>query len=147
MDRTPDTARSAPAPWWPVVLVPALGLALAACGAVLVAGPSAGGDPAASVGLAAAALGCAVVVAWTVTAALAVLAVLAGRHRWDRLGGFCRRCSPAVLRRAATAALGVQLIAAPGAVADDAPSPFWTGGGSAQVAPAPVAGPPAGAGP
>ncbi|WP_139318513.1 LysM peptidoglycan-binding domain-containing protein [Kocuria sp. CNJ-770] len=139
---TAGSASRAAAELWPALLLPALGLSLAASGAVLLGGVpggerssgirgitwSAAAEPEQLLGLAAAGLGCAVVLVWTAAAALAVLAVLAGHHRWERLGRLCGRCSPALLRRAAAAALGLQLVAAPGAVADDAPSPFWSGG-------------------
>ncbi|KUG55525.1 hypothetical protein AVL61_05165 [Kocuria rosea subsp. polaris] len=152
MAGTPRPARTTAAPLWSVLAIPVLGLATAACGAALTRGagrPSGGPDTEALIGLAAAALGCAVVVAWTLAAALAVLAVLAGRRRWERLAGVCRRCSPALLRRAAAAALGLQLLAAPGALADDTPSPFWDAGAAAQEAPgtpapAPAPGPASG---
>ncbi|MFE7631198.1 LysM peptidoglycan-binding domain-containing protein [Kocuria sp. NPDC057446] len=123
------------APMWPVLLVPAVGAATGACGAVLVdAGGrlDGGADAGVLIGVAAATIGCAVVLAWTLSALLALLAVLAGRHRWERLAAVCARCSPALLRRAAAAALGLQLFAAPGAVADDTPSPFWETGTSVQ---------------
>lgn len=115
---------------WPVLVLPLLGLGLAACGAVLArSGPSVGRtDPAAAVGLAAAAVGCAAVAVWLLAALLAVLAVLAERRRWVRVGRLCRRLSPALLRRAAATVLGAQLLVVPAAVADDAPSPFWPGG-------------------
>lgn len=159
---TPGSASTASAPLWSVLLVPALGAATAACGAALAGAGgvrTAGGpDTGALIGLAAAVLGCAVVAAWILAAALAVLAVLAGHHRWERLAGICGRCSPALLRRAAATALGLQLLAAPAAVAVDAPSPFWGAGTSAQetaptaeeTAPAPEVpdpGPAPGAGP
>ncbi|PAU91168.1 hypothetical protein CK505_07160 [Kocuria sp. WN036] len=119
-----------------MLLVPALGAATAACGAALdgAGGVRTGGGPDTGtlIGLAAAVLGCAVVAAWILATALAVLAVLAGHHRWERLAGICGRCSPALLRRAAATALGLQLLAAPAAVAVDAPSPFWGAGASAQ---------------
>ncbi|WP_298583681.1 LysM peptidoglycan-binding domain-containing protein [uncultured Kocuria sp.] len=141
MDGTARPARTAAAPLWSVLLVPALGLTTAVCGAVLtgpdVGRPAGGSDTGALIGLVAAAVGCALVVAWTLAAALAVLAVLADRRRWQRLAGLCRRCSPALLRRAAATALGLQLLAAPGAIADDTPSPFWDTGAAAQEAPAP----------
>ncbi|MFI7496497.1 hypothetical protein ACH9D2_17485, partial [Kocuria sp. M4R2S49] len=141
MDGTARPARTAAAPLWSVLLVPALGLATAACGAVLAGagdGRTAGGsDTGALIGLVAAAVGSAVVAVWILAAVLAVLAVLAGRRRWVRLAGACRRCSPALLRRAAATALGLQLLAAPGAVADDTPSPFWDAGAPAQATPAP----------
>ncbi|MFF0904130.1 UNVERIFIED_CONTAM: LysM domain-containing protein [Kocuria sp. CPCC 205316] len=149
MNGTSGSARTAVAPPWSVLLVPALGAATGACGAVLagagdgrLAGSSGTG---ALIGLAAAVIGCAVVVVWTLAAVLAVLAVLAGHHRWERLAGICGRCSPALLRRAAAAALGLQLLAAPGAAADDRPSPFWDAGASVQEAspPAPQETPPA----
>ena len=133
---TPGSASTASAPLWSVLLVPALGAATAACGAALdgAGGVRTGGGPdtGALIGLAAAVLGCAVVAAWILATALAVLAVLAGHHRWERLAGICGRCSPALLRRAAATALGLQLLAAPAAVAVDAPSPFWGAGASAQ---------------
>jgi hypothetical protein len=139
---TPGSASTASAPLWSVLLVPALGAATAACGAALAGagGVRTGGGPdtGALIGLAAAVLGCAVVAAWILATALAVLAVLAGHHRWERLAGICGRCSPALLRRAAATALGLQLLAAPAAVAVDAPSPFWGAGASAQE-PAPAA--------
>lgn len=147
MDAMAGSDHRATTPWWPVLLVPALGLALAASGAVLsrpvlsrpVLSGAVLGDPVPAgppwdlpdaellIGLAAAALGCAVVAVWIGAAVLAVLAVLARQHRWERLGRLCGRCSPALLRRAAAAALGLQLVAAQGAVADEAPSPFWSG--------------------
>ena len=149
MNGTTGSARTTVTPPWSVLLVPALGAATGACGTVL-AGASGGrltggSGTGALIGLAAAVIGCAVVVVWTLAAALAVLAVLAGHHRWERLAGICGRCSPALLRRAATAALGLQLLAAPGAAADDHPSPFWDAGASAQEAtpPAPQETPPA----
>ncbi|VEI49311.1 Uncharacterised protein [Kocuria rosea] len=133
---TPGSASTASAPLWSVLLVPALGAATAACGAALDGAGgvrTAGGpDTGTLIGLAAAVLGCAVVAAWILAAALAVLAVLAGHHRWERLAGICGRCSPALLRRAAATALGLQLLAAPAAVAVDPPSPFWGAGASAQ---------------
>ncbi|MEX5260496.1 LysM peptidoglycan-binding domain-containing protein [Kocuria sp. CPCC 205263] len=136
MISTPGSASTASAPLWSVLLVPALGAATAACGAALAGAGgvrTAGGpDTGTLIGLAAAVLGCAVVAAWILAAALAVLAVLAGHHRWERLAGICGRCSPALLRRAAATALGLQLLAAPAAVAVDAPSPFWGAGASAQ---------------
>ncbi len=127
MDSTAPPDHPGGAPLWSVLLVPALGLATAACGTALTAGTRRpwDSDAGALIGLAAAAAGCAVVAAWLVGAALAVLSVLAGRRRWDRLAGVCRSCSPALLRRAAAAALGLQLLAAPAATADDLPSPFW----------------------
>ncbi|MGX5358746.1 LysM peptidoglycan-binding domain-containing protein [Kocuria sp. KH4] len=162
---TAGSASRVAAELWPVLLLPALGLALAASGAVLSGGLPAGpgrtggtrgtpwpaaADPGQLVGLAAAGLGCAVLVAWAAAAALAVLAVVAGRRRWERLGRLCGRCSPALLRRAAATALGLQLVAAPGAVADEAPSPFWSGGaavhGSSGTAPEGPAQPSTGAG-
>lgn len=164
MSTTAGSASRAAAELWPALLLPALGLSLAASGAVLLGGVPAGGgpssgtggtpwaaagDPEQLIGLAAAGLGCAVVVAWAAAAALAVLAVVAGRHRWERLGRLCGRCSPALLRRAAATALGLQLVAAQGAVADEAPSPFWSGGaevrGSSGSAPDGPAQPSAGA--
>lgn len=152
MDATAASGHRTTTPWWPVLLVPASGLALAASGAVLSrsvfnrsahsgAGPAGPPwdrpDPELLIGLAAAALGCAVVVAWSAAAALAVLAVLARQHRWDRLAGLCGRWSPALLRRAAAAALGLQLVAAQAAVADEAPSPFWSGGAAVHGLPGP----------
>ncbi|GEO94000.1 LysM peptidoglycan-binding domain-containing protein [Kocuria turfanensis] len=143
MGTTAGSASRAVTELWPALLLPALGLSLAASGAVLLGGAppgdehrggtrgapwSAATDPEQLIGLAAAGLGCAVVVAWAVAAALAVLAVLAGHHRWERLGRLCGRCSPALLRRVAATALGLQLVATPGAVADKTPSPFWSGG-------------------
>ncbi len=164
MDTTTGSDHGTTSPWWPVLLVPALGLALAASGAVLSrpvlggampAGPSRGHPgPELLIGLGAAALGCAVVVVWSAAAALALLAVLARRHRWERLGRLCGRWSPALLRRAAAAALGLQLVAAQGAVADEAPSPFWGGSaavhglpGSSPGAPAPLPAPDSGPAP
>ncbi|MFF0942956.1 LysM peptidoglycan-binding domain-containing protein [Kocuria sp. CPCC 205300] len=153
MDATAGSDHRVTPPWWPVLLVPALGLALAASGAALSrpvlsgrtpAGPSRGHpDPELLIGLAAAALGCAVVVVWSAAAALAVLAVLARRHRWERLGRLCGRWSPALLRRAAAAALGLQLVAAQGAVADEAPSPFWSGSAAVHGVPGSFPGAPA----
>lgn len=136
MTGTSGSAHTAATPLWSVLLVPALGAATGACGAALAGagggGLAGGSGTGALIGLAAAAIGCAVVVAWTLAAVLAVLAVLAGHHRWERLAGICGRCSPALLRRAAATALGLQLLAAPGAVADDMPSPFWDAGASVQ---------------
>ena len=104
---TPGSASTASAPLWSVLLVPALGAATAACGAALAGagGVRTGGGPDTGtlIGLAAAVLGCAVVAAWILATALAVLAVLAGHHRWERLAGICGRCSPALLRRATRA--------------------------------------------
>ncbi|HST73208.1 MAG TPA: LysM peptidoglycan-binding domain-containing protein [Kocuria rosea] len=120
-----------------MLAVPLLGLDLAACGAVLLsrgAGPGLAHDAGTALGLGAAAAGYLLVLAWAVAALLAVLAVLAHRHRWERLGRLCRRLSPALLRRAAAAVLGVQLLTAPAAAADSAPSPFWGGTGGDAVA-------------
>ncbi|MFF0988367.1 LysM peptidoglycan-binding domain-containing protein [Kocuria nitroreducens] len=149
MTGTSESSRLAAAPLWSVLLVPALGAATGACGAAL-AGAGGGGLAGSSgtgalIGLVAAATGCAVVVVWVLAAVLAMLAVLARHHRRERLARICGRCSPALLRRAAATALGLQLLAAPGAVADDTPSPFWGAGASAQEAAtsAPDAPPPA----
>ncbi|GAA1759829.1 LysM domain-containing protein [Kocuria aegyptia] len=135
------SAHTAAAPLWSVLLVPALGAATGTCGATLAGadgGLAGGRDTGALIGLAAAAIGSAVVVLWSLTAVLAVLAVLAGHRRWERLAGICGRCSPALLRRAAATALGLQLLAAPGVAADDTPSPFWDAGASAREVAAPA---------
>lgn len=136
MTGTPGSASTAAAPLWSLLLVPALGAATAVCGAALAGAggvrTAGGSETGALIGLAAAVLGCAVVAAWTLAAVLAVLAVLAGHHRWERLARICGRCSPALLRRAAATALGLQLLAAPAALAVDAPSPFWDAGASVQ---------------
>lgn len=116
MTGNPGGAHRGTAPPWSVLAVPLLGLGLAACGAVLLsrgAGPGLAHDAGTALGLGAAAAGCLLVLAWAVAALLAVLAVLAHRHRWERLGRLCRRLSPALLRRAAAAVLGVQLLTAP----------------------------------
>jgi hypothetical protein len=142
MDGTSGSASTAVAPSWSVLLVPALGAATGACGAVLAGAGggrlTGGSGTGALIGLAAAVIGCAVVVVWALAAVLAVLAVLAGHHRWERLAGICGRCSPALLRRAAATALGLQLLAAPGAAADDLPSPFWDAGASVHEATSPA---------
>ncbi|MFI7581686.1 LysM peptidoglycan-binding domain-containing protein [Kocuria kalidii] len=139
MDGRPDRERSIPGPLWPALVVPVLGLGLAACGAALAAEgrvrPIGGPDAGRLIGLAAAVTGCAVVLAWALAAALAVLAVLAGRRRWVRLAEVCGRCSPVLLRRAVATALGLQLMAVPAAVADERPSPFWSGGAAVREAP------------
>jgi hypothetical protein len=124
MTGSPGGAHRGTAPPWSVLAVPLLGLDLAACGAVLLsrgAGPGLAHDAGTALGLGAAAAGYLLVLAWAVAALLAVLAVLAHRHRWERLGRLCRRLSPALLRRAAAAA-------------DSAPSPFWGGTGGDAVA-------------
>lgn len=142
MNGTSGSASTAAAPSWSVLLVPALGAATGACGAVLAGAGggrlTGGAGTGTLIGLAAAVIGCAVVVVWTLAAVLAVLAVLAGHHRWERLAGICGRCSPALLRRAAATALGLQLLAAPGAAADDLPSPFWDTGASVHEATPPA---------
>lgn len=120
-------ASTATAALWPVLAVPLLGLGLASCGAVLLRLHEPAADAATSLGLAAAGLGCALVLLWCAASALALGAVLAPRRGWDRLARLCGRLSPALLRRAASAVLGAQLLAAPAAVADDAASPFWSG--------------------
>lgn len=139
MDDRPERERNMAGPLWPVLVVPALGMGLAACGAVLAAEghdrPTGGSEAGRLVGLVAAVTGCAVVLIWALAAVIAVLAVLAGHHRWDRLAGMCGRCSSALLRRAAATALGLQLMAVPAAVADDGPSPFWSGGAAMHEAP------------
>lgn len=127
MDRASAAPGTAAAPPWPALAVPVLGTALAACGGVLTGGlqAPAGPDPEALVGLVAAGLGSAVVLVWALAAVLAATAVLARRHRRDRVAALCERCSPALLRRAAAAVLGLQLAGLPAASADDAVSPFW----------------------
>lgn len=142
MDKAPGEQHPIAEPLWPALVVPLFGLSLAGCGAVLWDGggvpPGTRSSAGALVGLSAAALGFSLVLAWTVATALATLAVLAERHRWDRLGTLCRRCSPAVLRRAAATVLGLQLLTAPAASAGDAPSPFWGGHDGATVPGAPT---------
>ncbi|WP_308221480.1 hypothetical protein [Kocuria flava] len=110
-----------------MLAVPVLGTGLAGCGVVLLgAGPVHGPRGAGTLlGLAAAAAGCLLVLAWAVAAALALLAVVAHHRRWERTGRLCRRLSPALLRRAAVAVLGLQLVVVPSARADAEPSPFW----------------------
>ncbi|MCD1145737.1 hypothetical protein LQU92_10900 [Kocuria sp. LUK] len=110
-----------------MLAAPVLGTGLAGCAAVLLgAGPAHGPRGAGTLlGLAAAAAGCLLVLAWAVAAALALLAVVAHHRRWERTGRVCRRLSPALLRRAAVAVLGLQLVVVPAARADTGPSPFW----------------------
>jgi nucleoid-associated protein YgaU len=149
MGRTPGARHIREESPWAALGIPLLGLGLALCGTVLIRsadGPAAArSDAGALLGLSAAVLGCAVVLAWCLTAVLALLAVLARQHGRERLAAACGRCSPAVLRRVAATVLGVQLLAAPSAAADEEISPFWastdTAGAPAAVAPAPSPGP------
>lgn len=127
MDGATTTPETAAGTLWPALAVPALGAGLAVSGVFLAGGlrGPAGPDPAMLVGLVAAVSGSAVVLAWAIAAALAVAAVLARRHRRARVAVLCEHFSPALLRRAAAALLGLQLVGLPAASADDAVSPFW----------------------
>ena len=65
-------ASTATAALWPVLAVPLLGLGLAGCGAVLLRLHEPAADAATSLGLAAAGLGCALVLLWCAASALAL---------------------------------------------------------------------------
>lgn len=147
MDGTPGSGHSTGAALWAACAVPVLGAALAVCGALLAEGvrESGAAQPEVLVGLAAAALGGAVVLGWGLAAGIAVLAVVSAHRRWGRLARLCRRFSPALLRRAAATVLGLQLVGLPAASAEQAVSPFWGGDDRTPVHASPY--PPSGPGP